>query len=453
MAIDLVPGTDALEYTHFHTGFNPVVSATPLTIFARVKLNGTPGSLGACIIAFERIPPGFGGNYQYFELGIDSARRPFIVTRRGFTVSSATSPTALDIGTWYDIVAVVLSQASRKIYVDQVHKATDLTDVGGDPTSLEGAIIGASYTVTPGTYNHPLAACIQDIAVWRIALTDNEVTDELDPDDPTALHRTDIPLHVPFADAATATVAWDYTSGVSVAVTLTQAGTGGSVTTCNDSPGTPDPVEDDCEGEDEADAAPTPETWPTCDFVPEDIDVQAVSASATPGRAHSGRQQFVQQAAGHWRIELIGIPIWTKTLALQWRALEAKLDGRNGTILVPFYEGKLSSTSITATAAGAYEPGDVRIAITQTAGATIRAGMHFSVSDRGYRIKKRLSDDGDGNAQVVIWPPVRDAIAHGATLNFNTPHVRCRLERDDGMGIMFEHLKYGKHNVAFVEDV
>lgn len=208
----------------------------------------------------------------------------------------------------------------------------------------------------------------------------------------------------------------------------------------------------DCEGEDEADAPPTPETWPTCDLVPEDIDVQAVSETQTPGRSLGGRQQFVQRAAGHWRFELIGIPVWTKELALQWHALESKLDGRNGTILVPFYEAPLSGTPIVATAADAFYVGDVRLTIEQTAGATIRAGMHFSAGERGYRIK-RVTGTAAGITSVVIWPPLRDVIAAEESLDFNDPVCRCRQERDDGMAIMFELLKFGKHTVAFVEDV
>ena len=120
---------------------------------------------------------------------------------------------------------------------------------------------------------------------------------------------------------------------------------------------------------------------------------------------------------------------------------------------MPFYEGKLSATPIIATMAGDFSPGDVRLSIAQTAGATIRGGMHFSTNERGYRIKRVLGVDGDSITTVIVWPPLRDVIANGATLDFNTPTVRCRLERDDGMAIMLEHLKFGKHTVAFVEDV
>lgn len=456
MAIDLVPGSNPLEYTHFHTGFNPIVTAAPLSIFARVKLNGTPGALGSVIWSVERIPPGFGG-YQGFELLITSDLKPVIKSRAGAgpfpSLGQAESPTALEIGTWYDICGVIASNSSRKIFVNQVQKAVQLTTVNA-PAGLEGIIIGAGYTVSVGFYNQPLAACVQDLVLWRIALTDDEVTGLLVPGNPTALHQTDIPFHVPFAAAGSATVAWDYTSGVPVAVTLAQRGTGGSVTTCSDSPGGPPPAAGDCEGEDVADAVPAvAATWPTCDLVPEDIDVQAVSETQTPGRALSGRQQIVQRAAGHWRIELIGIPIWTKAHALLARQIETALDGRNGTIMVPFYEAKLSATPIAATAAGDFAIGDVVFAITQTAGAAIRAGMHFSIAERGYRIKRVRAADADGNFTVIIWPPLREATALGGTLNFNDPMVRCRLERDDGMAVMLENLAFGKHTVAFVEDV
>lgn len=447
MAVDIVPGTNALEYTHLGTGFNlPLANAAPpFTMFARVKLNATPGSLGATIFELGRIPPGFAA-FGAVRLGVNHEHQFFA----SFGFFTSLFPATLALGTWYNVAGVYSTTSFRQAWLNGVSAPANTSFA---TTTNETVRIGASTGPAPGDYNRPLKACVQDVVLWRRALNEAELLELNTTEDPSTLHRTDIIFHVPLADEATATVAWDYTSGVAVAVPLYEIGTGGSITTCNDSPDTPDPAEDECAGEDVADADPTPETWPTCDLVPEDIDVQAVSETQTPGRSLGGRQQFVQRAAGHWRIELIGIPVWTSELTLQWQALESTLDGRNGTILVPFYEAPLSTTPIAATAAGDFAIGDVAISIDQTAGATLRAGMHFSAGDRGYRIKRVREADGDGNYTVVIWPPLRDAIELDDTLDFNTPHVRCRLERDDGMAIMFELLKFGKHTVAFVEDV
>lgn len=459
MAINIAPGVNPLEFTHFTTGDNPSLIAhvnPPFTFFARVKPNIVASPFGAAIIKADRIPgvSALPGAFFWFMLGLASDKAFAQVKAFGVpTIGTSVSTTSLDVGTWYNITGVFRNSTFRQVWVDGVSGPSNATSSA--PSGLDGLLIGASHANYTGAFNKPLTACVQDVVCWRRELTTEEIESLNDLEDITSLHQTDIFFHVPFVDAGSATVAWDYTSGVPVAVPLIQDGTGGAITTCNDSPEFPEPPEEgDCIGEDVADEAPVViGTWPTCDLVPEDIDVQFVSETSTPGRAMSGRQQFVQRAAGHWRIEYIGIPIWTKDHVLQARRIETDLDGRNGTILIPFYEGKLSATPVVATAADDFSVGDVRLVIAQTAGATIRAGQHFSTNERGYRIKRVLGTDGDGLTSVIVLPPLRDAIAFGASLNFNDPSVRCRLERDDGMAVMLEHLKFGKHTVAFVEDV
>ncbi len=177
-----------------------------------------------------------------------------------------------------------------------------------------------------------------------------------------------------------------------------------------------------------------------------------VSPTVSPGRSLSSREQVVQADAGYWRITLFGIKVWTETELLLWREYESALNGRTGTVLVPLYEAPLTSTPIVALAGADYDIGLVRIGVVQSAGATIRKGMHFSAGDRGYRIERVFGTDA-GIISVLIWPPLRDFIESAEALNFNTPRVRCRLERDDGMNINLEHLKFAKPDVTVVEDV
>lgn len=451
MAVDIVPGTNVFEFTHFQTFDASVIAAintTPFTYFARVKLNGVASAGGATILHLQEPSTGLAS----FRLGVSGALLPAAESHDLFgSISYGATP--LEIGTWHNIAGVFRNTTFRQVWLDGVSGPSNTEHSDPLPAALTKITIGATHA-TATQYMQPLMACVQDIVIWNRELTGEEILSLNDLEDPSSLHQTDIVFHVPFADEPTKLTAWNYTSGVPVAVTITQTGSSGTITTCEDSPEFPaPPVEGECEGEDFADEVPAVTvTWPKCDLVPEDIDVQAVSETQTPGRSLSGRQQFVQRAAGHWRIELIGIPVWTKELALQWQTLESKIDGRNGTVLVPFYEAPLSGTPIVATSPLQYPIGAVRLGILQTAGATIRAGMNFQAGERGYRIKRVLGTES-GVTQVVIWPPLRDTVDAADELDFNDPHVRCRLERDDGMAIMFELLKFGKHTVAFVEDV
>lgn len=207
-----------------------------------------------------------------------------------------------------------------------------------------------------------------------------------------------------------------------------------------------------CDTEDEDDELPAAITWPKCDLVPAKIDPQAVAPTVSPGRSLVGHEHVVQPDAGHWRIALIGIAVWTIAAILQWRQIESTLDGRVGAILVPFYDAPLSGVAIVAAPDDVYPIGAVRIGIAQTAGATIRNGMHFSAGDWGYVLKRVFGTTG-GVTSVLIWPPLRAVITSASDLEFNDPVVRCRLERDDGMAGLLELLTFGNYDVAFVEDV
>lgn len=187
--------------------------------------------------------------------------------------------------------------------------------------------------------------------------------------------------------------------------------------------------------------------WDPCILTPEDITVAIVAPTVSPGRSLSGREQVVQPDAGFFTVTLHRVKVWSETELQTWREYELKLDGRNNSACVPLYEAKLSDTPIVAVAGATAAVGAVRVTITQSAGASVRAGMHFEVGERAYRL---MSNSG---TSWRVWPPLRKAIANGAALNFNDPKLRCRMVRDDGMALTLEHLQFGKRDVVFVEDV
>lgn len=199
--------------------------------------------------------------------------------------------------------------------------------------------------------------------------------------------------------------------------------------------------------EDEGEDNPCLFDWDECLLIPEHITIEIVAPTVSPGRSLTGREVVVQPDAGSFRVILHDIAVWSEEALLKWREYESTLNGRVGTCCVPLYEAKLSATPIAATLGADAAAGAVRLTITQTAGFTIRAGMHFQAGERAYRLIS-----GSGSAWKV-WPPLRSAITSGTSLNFNDPRLRCRLETDDGMDIMLELLKFGRVTVNFVEDV
>lgn len=215
----------------------------------------------------------------------------------------------------------------------------------------------------------------------------------------------------------------------------------------------PEPPEpEECGEQDEADELQSANTWPKCDLVPQDIDVQIVSPGVSGGRSITSRNQVVKFDAGYWKIVLLGIKVWTNAELFLWRQLKSRLKGRNGVVLVPFYDAPLSGAPIVAEPDAIYPIGAVRVGIVQSAGAEVRSGMHFSSTNGwGYRIE-RVFGTVAGVTSVKIWPPLRQSISPADDLEFNDPVCRSRLERDDGMEIDLDLLKFGYADVAFVED-
>lgn len=211
-------------------------------------------------------------------------------------------------------------------------------------------------------------------------------------------------------------------------------------------------VEGECGAEDEPDALATAIIWPKCVLVPGSINVDVVPSTVSPGRTFTGEEQIVQADPGFWRIRYGGIPIRTKAHALQWRETESGCNGRNNPIMVPVYEAPLSGVPIVAVAQTDLDIGVARIGITQTAGADIRAGMHFSDGTWLYRVKRVLSSSG-GALTVNIFPPLRAALSANDALDFNDPMCRCRLSRDNAMDVDLELLRFASPTVSFDEDV
>lgn len=198
-------------------------------------------------------------------------------------------------------------------------------------------------------------------------------------------------------------------------------------------------------------------TWPTDDLKPRDIGIYPCAAPIGGGIELTGKEPTIDSGAGYWRIVFGAIPVKTRENIRRWRALEAQLEGRGRTLVVPIYDGKrapwpgspggtIEAETVTAVPAGA-----TGLQILMTNIGDVSAGMHFSVGHRLYRIKRV---DGDSAVlDVTIWPPVRFAIPAGTSLEFRRPLCMVRLADDRGMSLDLDGHKRAEPTVEFVEAI
>ncbi|WP_374307551.1 hypothetical protein [Methylocella sp.] len=78
------------------------------------------------------------------------------------------------------------------------------------------------------------------------------------------------------------------------------------------------------------------------------------------------------------------------------------------------------------------------------------AGQHFSLGRRLHRVVA-VTPTGDGLAEIVIRPWLREAQPLMARLDFDDPACLCRLEKDDGMSLDLDLWKFASPSVSFVE--
>jgi hypothetical protein len=200
-------------------------------------------------------------------------------------------------------------------------------------------------------------------------------------------------------------------------------------------------------------------TWPYATLVPRTPYPRLAGTSMSGGRSLSGKLQTVGVDAPFWLITLGGIPIRNDTHIEAWRVVELALDGRLGTCLVPFYDGKrapwpngMGGATIVASADGAMAVGATSGAIDMTTGAAPKPGMFWSAGERGYQLKTVGAPTGT-IYPVTFRPPLREAIADNDPLEFAHPVVRCRLRDDDGMCLDLELHQFATKTVEFEEDV
>lgn len=218
--------------------------------------------------------------------------------------------------------------------------------------------------------------------------------------------------------------------------------------------------------------------WPEKVLRPQNVAFDLAPRSLAGPASVSGKTQVVSSDAGLWKFTFGNVVVNGRDRVLAWRAIQALLEGRLGTILVPLCRGYQpvpagaveaglwgdvphsddadfsDDTGYVGTVISVVAAEDVASrAVSMTADVTysgdLQSGQHFSIGERLYRIRTFDADTGT----MTFRPPLREAVAAGTELNFDGPVCRMRLASDDAMDLELALRRFGNPTVNFLEDV
>lgn len=223
--------------------------------------------------------------------------------------------------------------------------------------------------------------------------------------------------------------------------------------------------------------------FPTRLFGPTSLQARLVGQAITGGVSLSGEAQFADVGGGgRWVIDFGESALWTPDKVLAWRRFVAAADGGAQWLIVPLadrlhqpltpkYTGTdtfgtatwvadvtaWTAEEVTATTSADAALGATSMTFDFTAPQALVGGEHFSILHatlgwRLYRVSRVISGGAVGSAvstQVKFRPPLREAAASGAALNFESP--RCVMRVDGDISESLEMLKRGKAQARFIE--
>lgn len=227
--------------------------------------------------------------------------------------------------------------------------------------------------------------------------------------------------------------------------------------------------------------------WPVCFLMPTGGAPKPAARSIGGGPSITGIEQVVISDAGFWRLTMTGVVINNYDRVMVWNGIAGILNGRVGTCLIPsllngtapwpilaghrlthygdIFHSDLSSFSdgsgysqevITAELDTAIALRGTTATIRVIYGSALLSGMHFSVNERLFRILRVSNVRASGSDtlyDVTLWPPAREAVLAGESLEFDRPMFRARLATDDAMDVDFGLFKFASPSVEWVEDV
>jgi hypothetical protein len=229
----------------------------------------------------------------------------------------------------------------------------------------------------------------------------------------------------------------------------------------------------------------SPIYWPSGALPPRRVLCDIQPRSVSGGVSLSGIERFKASDAGIWSLSFT-IQIHSAEQVELVRGLAALSDGRNGVFSVctadcgrgpgagPNYQLPQNSLPHGLTAGGGrayFSDGsgyrsrfyNVRLAASAPTRATTisividtvplvlpRPGHRFTIAGRLHEVRS-VSEAVGAVANISIRPPLRQAVAAGADINFDEPTGLFRLSRDDGLSLSLDLLRFGVLNLEMGE--
>lgn len=216
--------------------------------------------------------------------------------------------------------------------------------------------------------------------------------------------------------------------------------------------------------------------FPAHVFNPNSVRSYIERKTLSGGTSLSGVEDTVlTDGGGRWVIELSDIALDTPRQIRSWDSWNGYLNAGTADVLVPFVS--IETAPRPALGRGYMPPSDIyandplyptivrfqapyiiaklaesaplratTLRITMQHGAPIEGGERFSLGERGYRIRRKLSD-----GLFQIEPPLREAVTAGTEVNFDWPVVRCRAVPAEDWSPAIEIGTYADASIRFVE--
>jgi len=224
--------------------------------------------------------------------------------------------------------------------------------------------------------------------------------------------------------------------------------------------------------------------WPDA-LRPQSIKVDLAHRSLRGPAAGSGFTQVVSNSAGIWQATFDSIPVYSSTMIRLWRALDAQIEGQLGVISIPVWDFPRSPSAADELGLNIYNLpqaphsdgaflsdssgyktawtnilvgdnasiGATTVVLTKNAPyVTLEPGHRFSINDRLYQIKS-ITSQSDTQAEVIVRPPLREAITIGNIAEFDFPRLQVRLTDDKAMQISLDYNAKCFPTISFYEAV
>lgn len=224
-------------------------------------------------------------------------------------------------------------------------------------------------------------------------------------------------------------------------------------------------------------------TFPTHLFNPARVVLRPSGTTITGGESLSGETDTIRtDGGGFWLISLLGIELIGTELIRAWRVWEDTLEQGVTKVLVPVADVRMAPRPVAlpgpllngstdpyfpeavgfvtpwivalATAAAALRATSLTIDV--TAGAALKGGETFSIAHplkgkRVYRIRRVLNRPTASRAVVEIRPPLREAIAANAGIDFAWPACVATLLPEAEISPEIEYGRRSTVDITFRE--